>query len=364
MRATGMMDAPPPILGSSVESRGQASGGIGAAAGGTAGGVGSPASRVESVLAAQAHFYEALTGGDLNAMWAMWEGEAGASPRPSCGHEDCCPEFLGGRLRWGLSGVGHERPAYTRTPPRLELEAPYVVPTPLAPRLSGSPSEIFSSCNFSLPPRLPSLPLRQPIPHPAPTLPPSPCPAATPARPGPLPLPSPFQASFPRQPRQPNLNPPPCLPFPLSGSPSDPSVSQVVAAAGQLDPWASQLKESSRPAGMRATDCDALLFPDGCTLFPDGLFSDGDNGLFADGVAWTTTVERPAAGGTLLATQGWRWQAGGAGPEGGEWRLVVHRTIPWDAGGGTAVATLRCDCRGCVALARQINTREVAQRGG
>jgi len=140
------------------------------------------------------------------------------------------------------------------------------------------------------------------------------------------------------------------------GSPFDPSVSQVIAASGQLDPWASQLKESSRPAGMRATDCDALLFPDGGGLFQgDASFSDG---LLPE--AWTTAVERPAAGGTLLATQGWRWQPAGSA---GEWRLVLHRTIPWDAGGGTAVATLRCDCRGCVALARQINTREVTQRG-
>jgi hypothetical protein len=100
---------------------------------------------------------------------------------------------------------------------------------------------------------------------------------------------------------------------------------------------------------MRATDRDALLFPDGLIL--EGLFPE----------AWTTAVERPADGGTLLATQGWRWHDAGVG---GEWRLVLHRTIPWDAGGGTAVATLRCDCRGCVALARQINTREVAQRGG
>ena len=115
------------------------------------------------------------------------------------------------------------------------------------------------------------------------------------------------------------------------GAADEPAVSEVLGAGGRLDPWPSQLSEASRPAGMRATDRDALI-------------------VAAADEAWTTAVERPAAGGTLLATQRWR-----RAPEG--WRLSTHRTIPWDAGGGTAVATLRCDARGCVALAREINTR-------
>ena len=108
---------------------------------------------------------------------------------------------------------------------------------------------------------------------------------------------------------------------------------EVLAAGGRLDPWDSQLSEGSRPKGMRATDCDALVV---------GAHE-----------AWSTAVERPTGGGTLLATQ--RWQRNG---EGDSWRLATHRTIPWDADGGTAVVTLRCDGRGCVALAREINTRE------
>ena len=67
---------------------------------------------------------------------------------------------------------------------------------------------------------------------------------------------------------------------------------------------------------------------------------------------WTTAVERPAEGGTLLATQVWR-RAG----EGEPWRLAAHRYIPWSADGATAVAALRCDKRGCVLIGRQINTR-------
>jgi len=121
-----------------------------------------------------------------------------------------------------------------------------------------------------------------------------------------------------------------------AGSSPDAAVDAVISAGGEIDTWTSQLKPTSRPSGMLATDCDALLI--------------------GEDEAWSTTVERPAVGGTLLATQRWRRAEGG-------WLLVSHRTIPWDSSGGTAVATLRCDCRGCVALAREINTREVAQRG-
>ena len=62
------------------------------------------------------------------------------------------------------------------------------------------------------------------------------------------------------------------------------------------------------------------------------------------------------SGGTLLASQRWRRVDG-------RWRLATHRYIPWSADGATAVATLRCDRRGCVLLGREINTREVVQRG-
>ena len=115
------------------------------------------------------------------------------------------------------------------------------------------------------------------------------------------------------------------------GAPADAAVSDVLRQGGPLDPWASQLKPGSAPKGMRPTDRDVLVT--------------------AERVAWSTAIERPTQGGTLLATQRWRKA------DSGEWLLATHRTIPWSAEGGTAVATLRCDGRGCVALAREINTR-------
>ena len=123
------------------------------------------------------------------------------------------------------------------------------------------------------------------------------------------------------------------------GAPDDASVSDALAAGGRLDPWSNQLRDGMRPEGMRATDRDAIVL--------------------SDTEAWSTAVERPAEGGTLLATQRWRRDA-----DGGEWRLATHRTIPWDADGGTAIVTLRCDGRGCVALGREINTREKLSSGG
>jgi hypothetical protein len=111
----------------------------------------------------------------------------------------------------------------------------------------------------------------------------------------------------------------------------DPSVSETLAEGARIEPWSAG-SQAFPPGGMRATDRDALI------LSPTE--------------AWTTAVERPAEGGTLLATQ--RWIRSG---EGGSWKLGTHRYIPWSADGATAVAALRCDGRGCVLLGRQINTR-------
>lgn len=112
---------------------------------------------------------------------------------------------------------------------------------------------------------------------------------------------------------------------------TDASVSQTISEGARIEPW----KEGSQafpPRGLRATDCDALVLS----------ATEG----------WTTAVERPAEGGTLLATQRWV-----RSEEGAEWKICTHRYIPWSADGATAVAALRCDCRGCVLLGRQINTR-------
>ena len=115
------------------------------------------------------------------------------------------------------------------------------------------------------------------------------------------------------------------------GAPADASVSEAIAQGARIEPWAMN-SPSFPPEGMRATDRDALI-------------------MSAD-EAWTTAIERPSEGGTLLATQRWRRGADG------EWLLCTHRYIPWSADGATAVVTLRCDGRGCVLLGREINTRD------
>jgi hypothetical protein len=112
----------------------------------------------------------------------------------------------------------------------------------------------------------------------------------------------------------------------------DPSVSEVLASGGRLERWDAPNSNAFPPPGMRATDCDALIV--------------------SSTQAYTTAVERPREGGTLLATQ--RWVREGVGSE---WSLASHRYIPWAADGATAVAALRCDGRGAVLLAREINTR-------
>ena len=117
-------------------------------------------------------------------------------------------------------------------------------------------------------------------------------------------------------------------------APNDSYVDDVVRAGSRVEPWEAG-SNAFPPSGMRATDVDALV------LSP----TEG----------WTTAVERPAEGGTLLATQVWRRDSDGDGA--GAWRLTAHRYIPWSADGATAVAALRCDARGCVLIGRQINTR-------
>ena len=82
------------------------------------------------------------------------------------------------------------------------------------------------------------------------------------------------------------------------------------------------------------------------------LSTDRDALVTVEGLeAWSTAVERPPEGGTLLATQRWT-------KHGDEWRIATHRYIPWSADGATAVVALRCDGRGCVLLGREINTRD------
>ncbi len=111
---------------------------------------------------------------------------------------------------------------------------------------------------------------------------------------------------------------------------------QVLNAGGRIDNWQSCLAENARPENMKISGSDVLII--------------------SPSLAFSTCVEFPAVtsggydnvsyGATLLAVQRW-----GKDVDSNEWKLEYHSTIPWSpdtrAGG-----TLRCDCRGCVALTR------------
>lgn len=107
-------------------------------------------------------------------------------------------------------------------------------------------------------------------------------------------------------------------------------VTEVINSGGRIDDWKSCLMEGARPEGMMTADSDARIF--------------------SDTEAYTTTIEFPAntpmESGTLLAIQKWV-RSDTTEP----WALLLHQTIPWTAY-SRASGTLRCDCRGCVALTR------------
>lgn len=108
----------------------------------------------------------------------------------------------------------------------------------------------------------------------------------------------------------------------------DSMVTEALGEGARIEPWEAG-SSAWPPAGMRPTDRDGLIL--------------------STGEGWTTAVERPQEGGTLLATQRWLKDDDGA------WRLKAHQYIPWSADGATAVLSLRCDKRGCVLFGRQIN---------
>ena len=116
-------------------------------------------------------------------------------------------------------------------------------------------------------------------------------------------------------------------------------VSEFLSLGGRLDPWQSQLRDGARPEGMRISSRDVLV-------------SDSRD------EAWSTCLEMPAASpGTLLATQHWVRTRAADGVDVAEepaWKLMAHRTIPFSVNAG-ALATLRCDCRGCVAGIRELD---------
>lgn len=117
-------------------------------------------------------------------------------------------------------------------------------------------------------------------------------------------------------------------------------VNEVVNGGGRIDGWDLCLEPGARPTGM--------------------VIASSDVWVASDSLAYSTCVEFPpnagVDGATLLAVQ--RWGREMPGDE--EWKLELHQTIPWSVG-SSAGGTLRCDCRGCVALAR---TQEKRTFGG
>jgi hypothetical protein len=107
-------------------------------------------------------------------------------------------------------------------------------------------------------------------------------------------------------------------------------VSEVINAGGRIDSWKDCLVEGARPSDMQVSGADVTIFP--------------------DTEAFTTVVEFPANTGfdsaTLLAVQRWTRPS-----KDDPWQLELHQTIPWSLE-AKAQGTLRCDCRGCVALTR------------
>jgi hypothetical protein len=112
-------------------------------------------------------------------------------------------------------------------------------------------------------------------------------------------------------------------------------VDEVVDGGGRVDGWDKCLEPDARPRGM--------------------VISGSDVWVASDTLAYSTCVEFPTNAGmdgaTLLAVQRW-----GRETDDEEWKLELHQTIPWSAG-SRAGGTLRCDCRGCVALARSPDRR-------
>jgi hypothetical protein len=96
----------------------------------------------------------------------------------------------------------------------------------------------------------------------------------------------------------------------------------TLALTGRLDGWPIVLKY------------DATV---GMQLALQEVYVEGDE-------AYTTAIEFPSAGGSLLCTQRWVRREGA-------WRVAQHRTIPYSED-RDAAACLRCDHRGCVALER------------
>ncbi len=116
-------------------------------------------------------------------------------------------------------------------------------------------------------------------------------------------------------------------------------VTEVVNAGGRIDSWKDCLIEGARPEGMQIANSDACIL--------------------SEKEAYSTVIEFPINTvndtATLLAVQKWVRSS-----RDDQWKLQLHQTIPWSRD-TRAQGTLRCDCRGCVALTR---TSERSTFGG
>jgi hypothetical protein len=124
-------------------------------------------------------------------------------------------------------------------------------------------------------------------------------------------------------------------------------VDEVIDGGGRIDAWGKCLELDARPVGMVISGSDAYISHENVN------------------VAYSTCIEFPrnnvgGSAGTLLAMQRWvkeddDYATTKQGDNGG-WKLELHQTIPWSAN-SKAGGTLRCDCRGCVALTRSPERR-------
>lgn len=123
----------------------------------------------------------------------------------------------------------------------------------------------------------------------------------------------------------------------IFGAENSVDVDEVLNGGGGIDGWDKCLEDGARPVGMKISGADVLLV--------------------SETEAYSTAIEFPPVAGfdsaSLLAVQKWGRRSPSPGAPGGEseWKLQLHQTIPWGPG-SKAGATLRCDCRGCTALAR------------
>eukprot|EP00980_Cylindrotheca_fusiformis_P028658 scaffold22634_cov123-Cylindrotheca_fusiformis.AAC.5 len=124
---------------------------------------------------------------------------------------------------------------------------------------------------------------------------------------------------------------------------SSPQVTEVIDAGGRLDSWKDCLADGARPEGMKISEPDMIVLSDTeayTTVVESTSSSAADNDTIAG------LDSSSSSSGTLLAVQQWTRSSSNE-----SWKLALHQTIPWDAS-TKARGTLRCDCRGCVALTR------------